>query len=200
MSYQDIFDETYSLELEHLLSSNPSHKLTVSTALKLAQTAVHELSSSAPAIPARPDPTFINHSNSTTPVLSSSQQTGSLSTGGFQSLGSIISYATATSPTTQPTTSPSAGKFQSLGSSITHVVVTPATGPVVSLTPNAGIMVALPPPVGQNEPSQGPTQQLSSFFSTPEEKAKKFKQAKAMQALISVTIFCDRDTSGRFDD
>jgi hypothetical protein len=61
-------------------------------------------------------------------------------------------------------------------------------------------MVALSPPVGQNEPSQGPTQQLSSFFSTSEKKAKKFKQAKAMQALISVTIFCDRDTSGRFDD
>jgi hypothetical protein len=59
-------------------------------------------------------------------------------------------------------------------------------------------MVALS--VGQNEPSQGPTQQLSSFFSTPEEKAKNIKQSQAMQALISVTIFCDRDTSGRFDD
>jgi hypothetical protein len=28
----------------------------------------------------------------------------------------------------------------------------------------------------------------------------KIKQAQAMQALILVKIFCDRDTSGRFDD
>jgi hypothetical protein len=226
MPYQDIFYEMYSLELEHLLSSGLSHKLAVSTALALAQTAVHELSSSAPAIPARPNPTFVDHSNSTTPdVLPSTQQTGSLPTGGFQSLRSIIPRATAASssinclstlgsnnnqintnqvttpyPATQPTTSPSAGGFQNLGSSTIPVVVTSAPGPVVSLTPNAGIAVALPPPVGQNEPSQDPTQQLSSFFSTPEEKAKNIKQSQAMQALISVTIFCDRDTSGRFDD
>ena len=226
MPYQDSFYEMYSLELEHLLSSGLSHKLAVSTALALAQTAVHELSSSAPAIPARPNPTFVDHSNSTTPdVLPSTQQTGSLPTGGFQSLRSIIPRATAASssinclstlgsnnnqintnqvttpyPATQPTTSPSAGGFQNLGSSTIPVVVTSAPGPVVSLTPNAGIAVALPPPVGQNEPSQDPTQKLSSFFLTPEEKAKNIKQAQAMQALISVTIFCDRDTSGRFDD
>jgi hypothetical protein len=53
MSYQDIFDETYSLELENLLSSGLSHKLAVSTALALAQTAVQELFTPTPAIPAR---------------------------------------------------------------------------------------------------------------------------------------------------
>ncbi len=89
MSYQDIFDETYSLELENLLSSGLSHKLAVSTALALAQTAVQELFTPTPAIPARSKSKSVSSSNFT-PVLSSTQRAGPLPTGGFQDLGSII--------------------------------------------------------------------------------------------------------------
>ena len=106
----------------------------------------------------------------------------------------------AASQSVQKPTLPSAGGFQNLGSFTPTVVTTTTPSPVALLTPNVGLTVALPPAVDQNEPSSVPTQQLNSFFSTPEEKAKKIKQAQAMQALISVTIFCDRDTSGRFDD
>ena len=41
---------------------------------------------------------------------------------------------------------------------------------------------------------------LTSFFINPEEKEKKTRQSQAMQALISVAIFCDKETSGRFDN
>jgi hypothetical protein len=41
---------------------------------------------------------------------------------------------------------------------------------------------------------------LTSFFINPEEKEKKTRQTQAMQALISVAIFCDKETSGPFDN
>ena len=41
---------------------------------------------------------------------------------------------------------------------------------------------------------------LTSFLINPEEKEKKTRQSQAMQALISVAIFCDKETSVRFDN
>jgi hypothetical protein len=132
-----------------------------------------------------------NNNNPVTTPTSATQSATSPSAGGFQTLGSNHNNPVTTpSPATLSTATPSAEGFQNLGSSTTTVTGTSAPGPVVSPTP----------PVGANESSQCAPQQLSSYFSTPEEKAKKVKQAQAMQALISVTIFCDRDTSGRFDD
>ena len=72
---------------------------------------------------------------------------------------------------------------------------------------NQGNIISNTPILVKNNPSSNlPSQQTintqlcSSYMLTPEEKAKRIKQGQAMQAMISVSIFCDRETSGRFDD
>jgi hypothetical protein len=68
---------------------------------------------------------------------------------------------------------------------------------------NQGNIISNTPILVKNNPSSNlPSQQTintqlcSSYMLTPEEKAKKIKQGQAMQAMISVSIFCDREKSG----
>jgi hypothetical protein len=69
---------------------------------------------------------------------------------------------------------------------------------------NKGNIISNTPILVKNSPSSNlPSQQTinsqlcSSYMLTPEEKAKKIKQGNT---IISVSIFCDRETSERFDD
>jgi hypothetical protein len=72
---------------------------------------------------------------------------------------------------------------------------------------NQGNIINNTPILVKNNPSSNlPSQQTinsqlcSSYMLIPEEKAIKIKQGQAMQAMISVSIFGDRETSGPFDD
>lgn len=192
ISEQDIFDQTYAEELGRLVMSGLSLKLAVSSALTLARAAVQEISqgqaSTQPvgvtSVATTPlsDPSQLGIN---TPIFSSTRQNGSMLTAPTSSQNVAL---------TIPRTSPSPG-----------MLLTQTTAPCHS---NPSVQTANLPPSStatHNEllchtamnTSPAPH---SSYFLTPEEKAKKLKQSQAMQALIAVSIFCDRDTSGRFDD
>lgn len=170
---QAVFDETYEIELSHLLSVGLSPKNAIASALALAQAAIDEMSST------NTPPQPVGNCTQTplqTPVLSSTRLPNTTSSGGFLSMGSAIlppSNLTLNQPSKSTNTIPTTAQVKP-PVEVNHDQAT------LKKTLNS-----LP---------------LTSFFINPEEKERKTRQSQAMQALISVAIFCDKETSGRFDN
>nr|CAH0111070.1 unnamed protein product [Daphnia galeata] len=170
---QAVFDETYEIELANLLSVGLSPKNAIASALALAQAAIDEMSST------NTPPHSVGKCTQTplqTPVLSSTRLPNTTSSGGFLSMGSAIlppSNVTPNQPSKPTNTIP------------TTAQVKPPIGVSQKQATLKKTLNPLP---------------LTSFFINPEEKEKKTRQSQAMQALISVAIFCDKETSGRFDN
>ena len=163
---------------------------------------------------------FQPSTNLVTPVLTSTRQLGAASATGFQFMGSAIPPSginPSQNPLRPPFSHSTTRISQPIPTGATQNVTTntgqslnPNTNPNLHTTQptnnnsNQGNIISNTPIPVKNNPSSSQqtinTQLCSSYMLTPEEKAKKIKQGQAMQAMISVSIFCDRETSGRFDD